>query len=137
MTPAAMALRRHLHAAALVAAAFLPLDAMWLTLMTPRLYQPGMGHLLAAQPDFAAATAFYLLYFAGVAVFAVRPMERVTRLLPYAARAALFGAVAYGTYDLTNQATLRDWPWVITVSDLCWGAAATALATLIARRAMR
>ncbi|MBX3669649.1 MAG: DUF2177 family protein [Rhodocyclaceae bacterium] len=121
----------------LVAVAFLPLDAVWLGVMSDRLYQPGIGPLLAKRPDLLAAAAFYALYFIGVSVFAVRPALSGEPWRTSAARAALFGAVAYGTYDLTNQATLRDWPWLITLVDLCWGAFATALASLFAIAVLR
>ncbi|MBL8483958.1 MAG: DUF2177 family protein [Rhodocyclaceae bacterium] len=131
------ALRRHLYAGALVAAVFLPLDAVWLGVMSPRLYQPALSHLLAEKVDAVAALAFYLLYIAGVVVFAVQPAAPADGWRAAALRAALFGLVCYGTYDLTNQATLRDWPWHVTLIDLCWGAGATAAATLAARRMLR
>jgi uncharacterized membrane protein len=121
-------------AAALV---FLPLDALWLTLMSEPLYRPALGHLLAAQPDAAAIVLFYLLYFVGVVVFAVRPAASAEPWITSAARAAVFGLVAYGTYDLTNQATLAHWPWMLTAVDLAWGSAITAVAASAARFAVK
>jgi uncharacterized membrane protein len=116
---------------------FLPIDAVWLTLAGPRLYTPALGHLLAPQPDLAAAAVFYALYLAGLVVFTVRPDDLSEPWPRSAARAAFFGLVAYATYDLTNQATMRDWPWHITAIDLVWGAVLTAASTLGARGLLR
>ncbi|HUN92482.1 MAG TPA: DUF2177 family protein [Burkholderiaceae bacterium] len=112
---------------------FLPFDGAWLASMGPRLYTPTLGHLLAVQPDALAIAAFYPLYFLGVVVFAVRPTTSDASWMAAAGRGALFGLVAYGTYDLTNQATLRGWPWWLTGIDLVWGSLVTALASGVAR----
>lgn len=110
---------------------FLALDAVWLLLMASRLYQPSIGHLMRPDFDPWAAASFYVLYFCGVGFFAVAPARRVgTAWL----RGVLFGLVAYGTYDLTNQATLTGWPWHVTLIDLCWGAFVTSCAAALARR---
>ena len=74
------------------------------------------------------AALFYALYILGLVVFAVLPGLTVGRAAVAVARGALFGLIAYATYDLTNQATLRDWPWSVTLADLCWGALASAVA---------
>ena len=120
---------------AATALAFLTLDAVWLSTMGSRLYQPAIGHLMAPEVDWLAAAFFYVLYLVGLAVFAVAPSRSVAQ---GALRGALFGLVAYATYDLTNQATLRDWPWRVTLIDLCWGAfvsgAACAAGAAVARR---
>ncbi len=104
---------------AVMGAVFLALDAVWLTLMAQRLYRPAIGHLMREGFDVAAAGIFYVLYIAGVTLLAVLPAQRLRGAW---ARGALFGLVAYGTYDLTNQATLQDWPWQVTLIDLAWGA---------------
>jgi uncharacterized membrane protein len=117
------------------------LDSVWLTTMLP-IYQHGLGSLLAATPALAPAGLFYLLYAAGVVALVVLPGVSGQRWSAVATRGALLGLVAYGTYDLTNQATLRDWPAWLTAMDMAWGtvltaAAATvahALATKVARR---
>ena len=114
------------------ALSFLALDAVWLSTTVPRLYRPALGHLMRSDVDLLAAAAFYALYWLGLLVFAVMPASR-TR--PAAARGALFGLIAYATYDLTNQATLIGWPWRVTLLDLCWGAFASAVACAIAHRA--
>lgn len=118
----------------LTAALFLALDAVWLVSTYERLYRPAIGHLLRDGFALAPAAAFYALYVLGLVVFAVRPGQMSGRSTTAAARGALFGLVAYATYDLTNQATLRDWPWQVTLIDLCWGAGASAAAAAAACR---
>jgi uncharacterized membrane protein len=130
-------IRRFLLAYAATAAVFLPLDATWLAATGPRLYRPALGELLAEQPDLAAALLFYALYFAGVVVFALPQAARAESSTRSALRAAFFGLVAYGTYDLTNQATLRHWPGWLTAIDLLWGASVTAVAAQAARAFLR
>lgn len=115
-----------------VGAAFvvlMALDVVWLTTMAPLLYQPTIGHLLAPEPDLAAAALFYAVYLVGVLVFAVRPLTLDASAWAAAGRGALFGFVAYATYDLTNQATLQNWPWRVTAIDLLWGTFLTATAS--------
>ncbi len=101
----------------------LPIDAVWLTLAAQPFYRVHIGHLLA--PDFAVApaVAFYLLYVTGIVALAQRGAAdwREAGL-----RGAMLGLVAYGTYDLTNQATLLGWPTIVTVVDLVWGTFLTA-----------
>lgn len=124
-------LRRRFPAAfALAALAFLALDSLWLTVMATRLYRPLIGDLMRADFDPLAAAAFYALYIAGMVSFVVLP---ATRVRDAAARGALFGLVAYATYDLTNQATMRGWPWSLTLADLCWGMFATCCACALAK----
>lgn len=110
---------------AVTIAAFVALDAVWLTLAPPRLYKPALGSLLAQQPDVAAALLFYAVYLSALTYFAQGS----------AVRAAVFGLAAYATYDLTNQATLAHWPWTLTVVDLAWGSLASATAVGVARLA--
>ena len=113
------------------AALFLAMDAAWLTVMAERLYRPAIGHLMREGFDGLAATLFYIVYFVGIAAFAVLPSRRTRDAW---IRGALFGLVAYATYDLTNQATLRGWPWIVTGVDLCWGALVTAMSAALAHR---
>jgi len=115
------------------------LDFLWLSLATPRIYRPKLGALLNEMPVWPAAIGFYLLYAAGVAYFVLRPA--LADNLPFATpmlQGAFFGLVAYGAYDLTNHATLKNWPASITVIDMAWGGLMTALsvgaALWIARR---
>lgn len=111
---------------------FLALDAVWLTLMAERLYRPAIGHLMREGFDLLPAALFYLAYLTGMTVLVVLPSADARGAL---ARGALFGFVAYATYDLTNQATLRDWPWHVTLADLAWGSFVTAASAAAAHRA--
>ena len=108
--------------------AFAAIDAVWLTTMTNRLYKPILGPILADKPDMKAAVAFYLIYIAGIVFFAISPAlddGRWTTALVYG---ALFGFFAYATYDLTNQATLKNWSTALSAVDIAWGTFATAMA---------
>ncbi len=117
-----------------VLAALVALDAVWLGLVAMPLYRDGIGHLMAARPVFAAAGLFYLLYAAGVMAFVVLPRPRGA-LAATAAWGALFGFMAFMTYDLTNLATLRDWPVGLSAIDVAWGCATTAFAATSGRLA--
>lgn len=113
--------------------AFLILDAIWLGLIAQPFYQAQIGFLLAKNPNWLAAGAFYLLYVAGLVFFVVGPALRSGTALPRAAmRGAVFGLIAYATYDLTNLATLDRWPLLVTMVDLVWGTLSGALTTLAA-----
>ncbi|MBN9015867.1 MAG: DUF2177 family protein [Rhizobiales bacterium] len=107
---------------------FLAIDAVWLSTMASRFYKPQLGDLMTDQANWPAAVLFYLLYVAGVVLFVVQPALASGRWTSALLMGALFGLVAYGTYDLTNQATLRNWPALLTVVDLAWGTALTAVA---------
>ncbi|HRK62889.1 MAG TPA: DUF2177 family protein [Terricaulis sp.] len=107
---------------------FLALDAIWLTTMNDRLYRPLIGELLAPAPSLPPAIAFYLIYISGLVFFAISPGLERASLSKTLISAAAFGFVAYATYDLTNQATLRIWDVRITLADLAWGAFVSAAA---------
>ncbi|MBQ1541811.1 MAG: DUF2177 family protein [Caulobacteraceae bacterium] len=107
---------------------FVGLDAVWLSLMGPRLYRPVLGDMLAEKLNAPAAIAFYLVYGLGVMVLAIAPALREGAGSRAALKGAALGLVAYATYDLTNQATLRAWATRLTLADMAWGATLTALA---------
>ena len=123
---------RLLIAWALTALLFLAMDAVWLTLMAPRLYRPEIGTLLRSSFDLLPALLFYLLYVSGIVVLAVQPALEAARPLLAGRRGALLGLVSYGAYDLTNQATLQGWSWRVTLADLAWGSIATGVAAAVA-----
>lgn len=117
------------------AAGMLALDVIWLSTMAERFYRPQLGTLLADDFRAGPALAFYALYLFGVVWFAVAPALREGDWRKAALNGALFGLVAYGTYDLTNQATLRHWPALVTGVDLLWGAFLTGVAAATGYRA--
>ena len=102
-------------------AAFLAIDAVWLALVARTFYRRYLDWLMAANPNWIAALAFYLLFVVGVLVFVVVPGVEDGSLRTTLLKGALFGLIAYGTYDLTNQATVKNWPLTITAVDMVWG----------------
>ncbi|MDG2523471.1 DUF2177 family protein [Caulobacter segnis] len=116
---------------------FVVLDAIWLTLATPRLYKPILGEILAEKVSMPAAVAFYLIYLAGIVLFAVEPGLKAGSATRTALMGAALGFVAYATYDLTNQATLKVWSWKITAADLTWGVVLTCGSALAGYAAAR
>ena len=110
---------------------FLGLDAIWLTTMADRLYRPALGRLMLDRFEPVPAVLFYLVYLVGMLAFAVVPGLESRRWTTAFGFGALLGLVAYATYDLTNQATLRDWPWRVTIADLCWGTFVTGVAAAV------
>jgi len=108
------------------------LDGLWLGLVARGFYRQQLGFLMAESPNWTAAVVFYLVYTIGVTVFVVQPAVDASSLATALWRGALFGFVAYATYDLTNMATVRGWPTLVTVVDLAWGTALTAAVALAA-----
>jgi len=108
---------------------FFAIDLLWLGLIAKGLYQRNLTHLLSPHVNWPAAIAFYLIYIAGIILFAVRPGLDQQSIAKAAIWGALFGFFTYATYDLTNLATLRDWPVKIVAVDIAWG---TLLCTVVA-----
>jgi uncharacterized membrane protein len=107
---------------------FLAIDAIWLTVAAQRLYRPLMGDMLVDGFRLAPAVLFYLVYIVGIVVFAILPALASDRWTTATSFGAFLGLFAYATYDLTNQTTLKNWPVMVTVADLCWGTFLTAVA---------
>jgi uncharacterized membrane protein len=116
---------KYVWAYAAVAVTMLLLDLLWLGFVAKPLYQKGIGHLMAEQPQLAAAVAFYVLYALGVMIFVVTPGGINTPWDKTLLLGALFGFFCYATYDLSNLATLRNWPMSLALIDMAWGAALT------------
>jgi uncharacterized membrane protein len=111
----------------------LAIDAVWLATMSKRFYKVRLGSLMTTSPKLAAAVIFYLIYALGPAILVVvRAVDNDLGFLKIFLYGALFGLVAYGTYDLTNQATLKEWPTIVTVVDLIWGALLTGVVSIVA-----
>ncbi len=102
-------------------AVFLGIDMLWLTIIASKFYKSQIGHLMADKAKLLPAAIFYLLFIAAMIYFVIVPAlehQNLTRLI---ISAAIFGLVTYATYDLTNMATLKDWPLLVTVVDIAWG----------------
>lgn len=110
---------------------FIAIDLVWLAFIARNFYRSQLGFLLAAQPNWWAAIAFYLLFVAGLVVFVVAPTLQAGSLQGAILLGAFFGLVTYATYDLTNHATIEKWPWIVTLVDLCWGAVLAATVSAI------
>ncbi|MFO7982546.1 MAG: DUF2177 family protein [Desulfuromonadales bacterium] len=109
--------------------AFFIIDLLWLGIVARGLYQKNLAHLLSDKVNWPAAFVFYFIYIAGILVFAVRPALADQSLMRAALLGALFGFFTYATYDLTNLATLKDWPLKVVLVDIAWG---TILCALVA-----
>jgi uncharacterized membrane protein len=125
-------MRKNLITYAACFGAMLLLDAIWLGGVATPFYEHGIGHLMAPQPQLGVAALFYLGYPAGLAMFAAVPAASPRQA---ALRGALFGLCCYGTYDLTNWATLKDWPASLALVDMAWGACVSAVAASAGRKA--
>lgn len=107
---------------------FFAIDMLWLGYVARNFYKNQLGHLLSPEVNWPAAFIFYLFYIVGIIFFAVRPGLEANSLARTCVLGALFGLFTYATYDLTNLATLRNWPLAVVVVDIAWG---TLLCTLV------
>jgi uncharacterized membrane protein len=128
--PLAWRLRLHLAAVFVV--------SLWLGVVAKDFYKQQLADYFAERVNWTAAIVFYLMFVAGVMTFVVVPAVTRQSLAYAAGYGLLFGLFTYGTYDLTNLATLRNWPLKLLIVDICWGMfLSTAVASasyLIARR---
>jgi uncharacterized membrane protein len=116
---------------------FVTLDLIWLGAVAKRFYRAQLAGLIADKFNLWAALAFYLVYPLGVVSFAVVPAVSWGSSTDAAAWGAMLGFFAYATYDLTNLATLREWPVRLTFVDLAWGTVLTAIAAVCGQLTMR
>ena len=100
---------------------FFIIDMVWLALVAKNFYQEKLGFLMKPDVNWTAAIIFYLLFIAGLVTFVVMPAIEKQSILSVVIYGALFGLVTYATYDLTNLATIKDWPLIVTIVDLIWG----------------
>ena len=101
------------------------LDFLWLSNMANSLYRPVIGEIMADEFRKAPALAFYLIYLFGIIWFGVKPALANGQWTTALLNGALFGGIAYATYDLTSQAVLKVWSTKITLCDIAWGTFAT------------
>ncbi len=119
---------KYLIAYCATAVVFLGIDIVWLARVARRFYAGQLGDLLLESPRLGAAAAFYAVYVIGIVFFAVGPALRAESTLTALLYGGLFGFFAYATYDVTNYATLRNWPLAVTFLDVAWGTCLTAVA---------
>ena len=110
---------------------FFVIDLLWLGVVAQKLYSKYLSYIMKEKPNWSAALLFYVLYIIGLVFFVINPaLEKSS--WQYALFAGLFfGFITYATYDLTNLATLKDWPFTITVIDLIWGSVLGASVSII------
>jgi len=101
---------------------FFVIDMAWLGLVAKNFYQDQIGFLMTPNINWIAAIIFYLIFIAGLVLFVISPAMEKGSWVYALLFGALFGLITYATYDLTNLATLKDWPLTVTVVDLIWGA---------------
>jgi len=118
----------------IAAVAMIIIDFVWLTVMMRPFYQKQIGHLMTATPAMFPVILFYAIFILGLIVLIISPaLTGNFSYLKLFLYGALFGLVAYGTYDLTNQATLKNWPAIVTIVDLIWGAFLTGTVSVITK----
>ena len=110
---------------------FFAIDLLWLGVIAKNLYKEHLGHLMADQIRWGAAILFYCLYLGGLMIFVILPALKENNWSHSIVYGALFGLICYATYDLTNLATLKEWPVKIVVYDLIWGAFISGIVSLI------
>ncbi len=111
--------------------AFLVIDGIWLLLISKDFYKNAIGHLMTNSPNLIAAGIFYLIFLVGLVYFVINPAIVKQDVIQLIISALLFGLVTYATYDLTNLATLKEWPLKITIIDLIWGSSLSTIVSLI------
>jgi len=100
---------------------FLVVDGAWLMLIAKNFYAKYLGYLMAKTPNLVAAGIFYLIYILGMVLLVVSPALQKHSLLSAILMGGLLGLCSYGTYDLTNLVTIKDWPLIVTIVDIIWG----------------
>lgn len=128
---------RYLKAAAATAIAFLIIDLAWIGFFLGDVYEATLGDMMRDSPSGLAAAAFYVGYIGGIVYFAVRPALDENRVGPALLNGALLGALAYGTYTLTNYAIFSQWSVALVLSDIAWGAFLTATSAAVGYRVAR
>ena len=127
----------YLKAAVATAIAFLVIDLAWISLFLGDVYEAQLGDMMRETPSGAAAGAFYIGYIAGILFLAIRPALEAERMGPAVINGAALGALAYGTYTLTNYAIFPKWSVLLVVSDIAWGAVLTASCAAVGYLAAR
>ncbi len=119
---------------------FLAIDLTWIGFVARGFYKSQIGYLMTSNVNWAAAIAFYVLFIVGLIVFVIGPAYASHSWMRALMYGAFFGLVTYATYDLTNLATTKDWPLLLTMVDLTWGtvlAASVSAATVLIANALK
>lgn len=109
---------------------FLAVDMVWLGLIAKNIYQKYLGSFLSENVNWTSAFIFYIIYVIGIFIFVINPAVKNDSVINAILLGAIFGFIAYATYDLTNLATLKGWPLQIVFIDIVWGAVLTAVVSL-------
>tara|TARA_B100001173_G_scaffold247643_1_gene218091 strand:- start:120 stop:524 length:405 start_codon:yes stop_codon:yes gene_type:complete len=118
-----------LSATVLAALIFLIIDIIWLSFAVKSFYRPNIGHLLLDKPVMWAAAMFYIIYVFGIGVVIIEPSIDLDNTFSLLFKAFVFGLVAYGTYNLTNMATVKGWSPNVVFVDMIWGGLLTAFSS--------
>lgn len=110
---------------------FFAIDIVWLGFVAKNLYRENLGHMMADKTNWPAAIIFYAIFIAGLIFFAIHPALEKDSWTYALLVGGLFGFMCYATYDMTNLATLKDWPLKITVIDIIWGTVLNALTSVV------
>ena len=108
---------------------FLIIDIIWLSFAVKSFYRPNIGHLLLDKPIMWAASMFYIVYVIGLGIVIIEPSVNFDDTLKFLFKAFMFGLVAYGTYNLTNMATVKGWSTSVVFVDMVWGGSLTAFSS--------
>jgi uncharacterized membrane protein len=111
-------------------AVFFAVDMAWLVLVARSFYKKHLGYIMAPTVNWVPAIIFYLLFIVGILVFVVLPGVKENSLQSTILKALLFGLITYATYDLTNLATINQWPLAVTLVDLIWGMVLSAIVSI-------
>jgi uncharacterized membrane protein len=104
-----------------VSTIFLIVDVIWLSITVKSIYKPNLGTLLNDKPVLWAAVLFYIIYMIGLTLIIIKPALASNSVLQAFWTGVIFGIVAYGTYNLTNMATVKNWSSTIVWIDMLWG----------------
>ncbi len=110
---------------------FMVMDMFWQGLIAKNFYQQQLGFLMKAKANLLAALIFYFVFIFGLVVFVIAPGVAKNSVNDVIMYGALFGLVGYATYDFSNLATLKNWPFLVTLVDLLWGTMASSLVALL------
>ena len=128
---------KYVKAFAAAAVAFLVIDIAWISLFLRDVYEAQIGSIMRPAASISAAALFYVGYISAILYLAVRPALAERRIATAVQHGAALGAIAYGTYTLTNYAIFAQWSVLLVVSDIAWGTFLTAISATVGYLAAR